>query len=377
MKEGFFRSDASSARASAIGRKIRNDRFEINRGYTSRTERPELPAKFSVNVRDMNIAEVARRANVSTATVSRALNGVTTVDPTLARRVRRAVAELGYVPNGQARALVRGRSNLLALIVPEITNPFFPEVVQTFESVAANNGYETLLTTIEGDPKRIEAAVRRMLARRVDGIAILTFGLEDLLLEHLQITVPLVFVDVTNQVGGTNNIRVDYLQGIRQAVEHLTALRHRKIAFAIRARELYSAGGRKAAFEIAVSELGLRPSAITMLIGDYNINGGAEVLNTLLALPERPTALLCCSDMMAIGVIREAEGRLSIPSDSIPSELSVVGFDDIPLARFTTPLLTTVRMCQSALARLVFDALFEALERTTHQCQRCNYLLNT
>src|SRR5437899_703407 len=119
----------------------------------------------------MNIAEVARRANVSTATVSRALNGISTVDPTLARRVLRVAAEVGYVPNGQARALVRGRSTLLALIVPEITNAFFPEVVQAFESTAASNGYEILLSTIVSDPKRIEALVRRVLARRVDGIA--------------------------------------------------------------------------------------------------------------------------------------------------------------------------------------------------------------
>src|SRR5438105_15646346 len=114
---------------------------------------------------DMNIAEVARRARVSTATASRALNGKSTVDPALVRRVRRAVAELGYVHNKLASALVKGRSGILGLIVPEITDPFFPEVVQAFENTAMNLGYEILVTSTLRDLERIAASVRRMVER--------------------------------------------------------------------------------------------------------------------------------------------------------------------------------------------------------------------
>jgi LacI family transcriptional regulator len=134
----------------------------------------------------MDIREIARRAKVSTATVSRAINRVPTVDPQLAKRVWRVVDELGYYPNTQARALVSGRSRIFGLIVSEFTNPFFPEIVQTFENLAVENNYEILITSTVNDPKRMELSVRRMIERRVDGVAILTFGMEESLLEHLR-----------------------------------------------------------------------------------------------------------------------------------------------------------------------------------------------
>ena len=119
----------------------------------------------------MDIREIARRAKVSTATVSRAINRIPTVDPQLAKRVWKVVEELGYYPNTQARALVSGRSRLFGLIVSEITNPFFPEIVQTFENQAVENNYEILVTSTVHDPKRMESSVRRMIERRVDGVA--------------------------------------------------------------------------------------------------------------------------------------------------------------------------------------------------------------
>jgi len=156
----------------------------------------------------MNIHEVARRAKVSTATVSRAMNQVPTVDPQLAKRVWKAIGELSYFPNTQARALVSGRSRIFGLVVSEITNPFFPEVVQTFEHLAVQHNYEILLTSTVHDPKRMEISVRRMIERRVDGVAILTFGMEDSLIQDLRFRkVPLVFVDVGPSAPGVSNIR--------------------------------------------------------------------------------------------------------------------------------------------------------------------------
>src|ERR1700736_169284 len=145
----------------------------------------------------MDIREIANRAKVSTATVSRTINHVATVNPLLAKRVWKVVDELGYFPNTQARALVSGRSRIFGLIVSDITNPFFPEIVQTFEHLAVENNYEILLTSTIHDPKRMEQSVRRMIERRVDGVAILTFGMEESLLAPLRFRkVPLVFVDV-------------------------------------------------------------------------------------------------------------------------------------------------------------------------------------
>src|SRR5712675_1687463 len=180
----------------------------------------------------MDIREIAKRAKVSTATVSRTINRVPTVDPLLAKRVWKVVEELGYFPNTQARALVSGKSRIFGLIVSEITNPFFPEIVQTFETLAVEQNYELLLTSTIHDPKRMELAVRLMIERRVDGVAILTFGMEDELLEHLRFrNLPLVCIDVGPKAPRVSNIRVDYGHGIRQAVQHLAALRHNRIGF--------------------------------------------------------------------------------------------------------------------------------------------------
>ena len=301
----------------------------------------------------MDIREIARRAKVSTATVSRAINRVPTVDPQLAKRVWKVVDELGYYPNTQARALVLGRSRIFGLIVSEITNPFFPEIVQTFEDLAVENNYEILLTSTVHDPKRMESSVRRMIERRVDGVAILTFGMEESLLEHLRDRkVALVFVDVGPDVPGVANIRINYLNGIRQAVQHLAALRHARIALIAGPQNLKSANARRQAFETSMREIGLSPDLI--VAGNHKMEGGMGALLELSKLEEPPTALLCSNDMTAIGVLREAyEQNIKIPDD-----LSVVGFDDIHLAEFTTPPLTTVQMCRHDLAKIAFNALF-------------------
>jgi LacI family transcriptional regulator len=310
----------------------------------------------------MDIREIARRAKVSTATVSRTINRVPTVDPQLAKRVWKVVEDLGYYPNTQARALVSGKSRIFGLIVSEITNPFFPEIVQAFEDIAVQHNYEILLTSTVHDPKRMELAVRRMIERRVDGVAILTFGMEDALVEDLRFRkVPLVFVDVGPNVPGVSNIRVNYQHGIRQAVHHLAAYRHTRIAFVTGPSELKSAMARKAAFEVAMQEIGLQVPPEMIVEGDHRMEGGMRALVRLAGLPNRPTAILCSNDMTAVGVMREAyECGIVIPRD-----LSLVGFDDIRLSQFTTPPLTTVQMSQTLLAEYAFQALLSEAQRNS------------
>src|ERR1700738_3556914 len=132
------------------------------------------------------IREIANRARVSTATVSRAINRVPTVNPQLAKRVWNVIEELGYYPNTQARALVSGRSRIFGLIVSEITNPFFPEIVQVFETIAVQHRYEILITSTVHDPKLMESSVRRMLERRVGGGGVMTFGMEEFVLGDME-----------------------------------------------------------------------------------------------------------------------------------------------------------------------------------------------
>jgi LacI family transcriptional regulator len=322
----------------------------------------------------VDIRDVAKRAKVSTATVSRTVNQVATVDAQLAKRVWKAVSELGYYPNRQARALVSGRSRVFGLIVSEITNPFFPEIVQTFETLAVENNYEILLTSTIHDPKRMELAVRRMIEGRVDGVAILTFGMEDALLQHLRFrNLPLVFIDVGPKAPRVSNIRVDYAHGIRQAVQHLAAMKHERIGFVSGPLELRSALARKEAFEESMREIGLpvRPEFIVQ--GDHRLEGGKRAVQKLYKLREQPTALLCSNDMTAIGVMRQAF-ELGI---AVPQQLSVVGFDDTRLADFMIPPLTTVQMSQKELARLAFDALLKETQREIPSPEGTEYGLKT
>jgi LacI family transcriptional regulator len=245
----------------------------------------------------MDIREIARQARVSSATVSRTINRIPTVDPQLAKRVWKVVDELGYYPNTQARALVSGRSRIFGLIVSEITNPFFPEIVQVFEDLAVQNDYEILLTSTVHDPKRMEHAVRRMIERRVDGVAVVTFGMEEALLEkpHFR-KVPLVFIDVGPALPRITNIRIDYHHGIQQAVQHLAALRHVRIAFITGPLHLKTALARRIAFEQSVREIGLEVSSELIIEGDHTSEGGAQALKQLTSLSQRPTAIICCNE---------------------------------------------------------------------------------
>jgi LacI family transcriptional regulator len=322
----------------------------------------------------MDIREIARRAKVSTATVSRTINRVPTVDPQLARRVWKVVEQLGYYPNTQARALVSGRSRIFGLVVSEITNPFFPEIVQTFEELAVQNNYEILVTSTIHDTTRMKTAVRRMIERRVDGVAILTFGMEEPLLDDLRIRkVPLVFVDVGPDFPHISNIRVDYVSGIRQAVQHLAALRHKRIAFIAGPAHLKSALARKEVFCSSMNEIGLETPQQLIVTGDHTMQGGMRALTELMKLSSPPTAVVCSNDVTAIGVMREAYD-LNI---DVPRDLSVVGFDDIRLSEFITPPLTTVRMSQTELARIAFNALMSEVSQATPAEGRKEYILNT
>jgi len=322
----------------------------------------------------MNIHEIAKRAKVSTATVSRAINRVPTVRPQLAKRVWKAVDELGYVPSMQARALVSGRSRIFGLIVSEITNPFFPEIVHVFEETALQHNYEVLLTSTVHDTERMKIAVRRMLEHRVEGVAVVTFGMEESLLEDLKLrNVPLVFVDVGPQRPHVSNIRIDYLTGIRQAVQHLAAFRHERIAFITGPLALKSAVARRDAFLQSMKEIGKGVDPALVVEGDHTQEGGESAFGKLLQLPARPTAVVCSNDMTAMGVMRKCYAE----KIDIPRDLSVVGFDNIRITQYMLPPLTTVEMSQAEIARIAFHALLQDVQRGKPNPKGTEYVLKT
>jgi DNA-binding LacI/PurR family transcriptional regulator len=311
--------------------------------------------RAAVEGRDkMDIRTVARLANVSIATVSRTINRVSTVNPRMAKRVWEAIEKLDYFPNTQARALVSGRSRLLGLIVSEITNPFFPELIQGFEDIAVEHGYEILISSTNYDPARMALCIRRMLERRAEGVAVMTFGVEKPLLEQLaERKVPLVFVDVGPERPGISLLRVDYHHGIRQGVQHLAALGHRDIAFVSGPKRLHSAQSRIAAFSKSLAECAIVADPAWIVEGDHTLEGGTDAMDRLLKSKHLPTAVMCSNDMTAIGVLH----KLYRAGLRVPDDLSVIGFDDIHIAQVTIPPLTTIQMSCFELARAAVTAL--------------------
>jgi DNA-binding LacI/PurR family transcriptional regulator len=321
------------------------------------TDKKAKPAKVESRTPErMDIRTIARAANVSIATVSRTMNHVPTVNPRIAKRVWEVIDELDYFPNTQARALVSGRSRLFGLIVSEITNPFFPELIQGFEDIAVENGYEILVSSTNHDPQRMSHCIRRMLERKVEGVAVMTFGIEEPLLDQLaKRKVPLVFIDVGPKRPGISLLKVDYHHGIRQAVQHLAALGHTNIAFISGPAMLHSAQSRLNAFSTSLKECGITPKPAWIIEGDHTMEGGIAAMGRLLTenTKKMPTAVMCSNDMTAIGVLH----KLYRAGLRVPDDLSVIGFDDIHITEVTIPPLTTVQMSRFELARAAVTAL--------------------
>jgi DNA-binding LacI/PurR family transcriptional regulator len=320
-----------------------------------------------------DIRTVAALAKVSIATVSRTINGSPAVSDRLSKRVWQAIEQLNYFPNTHARSLVSGRSRLFGIIVENITNPFFPELIHSFEQFAVEARFEILLGSTNYNPALMASVVRRMIERRVEGVAVMTSEMESSLLEQLtDRRVPLVFMDVAPAALRVSNVCVDYAAGVTQAVQHLQQLGHERLAFIGGPLQLKSARQRRDAFLQCLAEASHRAVLPLILDGDHKLEGGELAVQKLLSAVPRPTAVLCSNDLTAIGVLRglDAEGLRA------PRDMSVVGFDDIHMARFTLPPLTTVRLSRAALARLAFDALICGLENP-QASQGASYRLET
>jgi DNA-binding LacI/PurR family transcriptional regulator len=302
----------------------------------------------------MNIGKIAKRARVSTATVSRTINGSDKVTPETAERVWKVVRSLGYQPNSYARALVSGKSRMLGLIISDIVNPFFPELVRSFEEIAAQNGYEVIVANTGYDPERMARSVSRMLERQAEGVAVITSEMgENLVAQIAERRIPIVFLDTARVGARVSKINVDYSQGIREAVEHIVGLGHKRIAFISGPTELRSSETRRNAFLKCLHQYRVLPEKNFIQIGNHRIDGGETAMERLLALPHRPTAVLTSNDLTAMGVLRAIyKAKLHVPED-----ISVVGFDDIEFSEFTQPALTTVRLSRKEVAEQAFNAL--------------------
>ncbi len=321
-----------------------------------------------------DIRAVAAMAKVSIATVSRTINGSPLVSDKLTKRVWQAIEQLNYFPNTHARSLVSGRSRILGIIVENITNPFFPELIQNFEEIAVANGYEILVSSSNSDPAVLTTCVRRMIERKVEGVAMLTFGEEEPVLDQLAFhEIPLVLAEFRLDNPKASTILLDYETGIRTAIDHLAKLGHNKIAFLAGPHQIHSAMTRENNFRSAMESAGLPIQKKWLIECDHTLKGGVAGFDRLQALPTRPTAILCSNDMTAIGVLRAAY----MQGLRVPQDLSVVGLDDIDFAEFTLPPLTTIRLSRRELARAAFEALRQQAEDPGNARIQREFLVST
>ena len=304
--------------------------------------------------RAADIQEVARRAKVSTATVSRVLNGFVGVRKNTSERVRRAVAELNYIPNTSARNLRVGRSKLFGLIVSDIKNPFFPELIDSFEEMAARHGIDLIFTHTNYDSERLAVCMQRLVERNVDGIAVMTSEVEEeALAKASRSRVPVVLLNQAAFADRYQNVVVEYSRGFREAVHHLQELGHSDIGFISGPPGFSSARRRGGAFRMAMRQCGLRLHKEWIAVGDLRVQGGYAAMGTLLAANPRPTAVVTTNDLMAVGALQAAQAA----GVRVPEELSIVGFDDLPIAAMMHPPLTTIHLSRKDIAAQAFAAL--------------------
>ncbi len=311
----------------------------------------------------MNIREIAKRARVSHSTVSRVINGVDTVDPRLARRVHAVIQESGYRPNFQARALARGRTHTVGLVVSELSggNPFFSEIILYFERAAVEHGYEVLISFADTETRPDHAAVcaARMQERQVEGIAILTFGMEHHL-SHFPIDVPLVHAGNDRDLPQARNVRVNYFPGFRDALKHLADFGHTRIGYISGQLSWSSMKTRYEAVRRATKAADLTFDKDLVAECAHTWSGGAQGMADLLNLSKPPTAVLCCNDVAAVGALK----TLGTRGLQAGKDIALIGFDNLTISQFTQPSLSTIEFSPRELARLAFLALLEEIQQT-------------
>lgn len=305
---------------------------------------------------------IARLAGVSSATVSRVINGSPLVRPETVEKVRKVIEEVKFFPNNSATTLKYGRSGTYGLIIPDITNPFFPEFIKSFEGIVVGNDKEMLMATTDFHSGRMQQSIRRMLIRKVDGVALLASEIETESFEDLiQNRVPLVTMDRGHIGSGLSDVSINNKSGMDQALQHLKDLRHKKIGYIGGFAGLTISEHRVEAFMRALKRVGLVPRPEFIKVGNYRITGGMTAMTELLSLKDRPTAVLAANDLTAIGGMRAAMKM----GFSIPEDLSIIGFDDIELSDIVHPPLTTLRLSRHELATVFFAAL-ERLKSNPH-----------
>ena len=300
----------------------------------------------------MNLEQVARRAKVSTATVSRVLNNASVVKNSTRARVMRAIEELKYHPNLHARNLAGGKSNTIGMIVSNMENPFFFDIYKTLESDAHANGFEVVVANTDYHSEQLVKSVRLMIGRRVAGLAAIVSEMEpDLINELTESRIPVVFYDVGAPRTNITNVRVNYRRGVEKVIDYLHSLGHRRLGFVGHHAVLGPINERMKTVMEAAARF---PAMDVRAAADSDtLEGGRQAARALLSGGYHPTALICVNDIMAVGALRELRER----GIRVPQDISVTGFDNVKLSEFCYPALTTVHIPRDRIGHIVFNRL--------------------
>jgi len=314
----------------------------------------------------MNMRAIALRAGVSSATVSRVINGSPLVKERTAARVREVLSEVNYIPNPSATTLKYGRSKTYGLIIPDISNPFYSGFLGEFEELLLEVDHDVLFTSAQTTEKLVKA-VRRMLMRQVDGAVFMGSEFETREIEPLFLhKIPLVTIDRRSVQAGCSDVAIDFELGYLQAVQHLQELGHKRLGYIGGTEGLRTSRIRQHAFEAALTKTGLRLHENLMRIGDYRVPGGEAAVRSLMEEKAPPTAILTANDLTAFGAIR---GLHSLGL-SVPKDMSVVGVDDVFLSEVMQPPLTTIRIPRRRMAEACVQALHQMKENVDRRGSR-------
>ena len=296
----------------------------------------------------------AHCTGVSSATVSRVINGSAYVSEQLAKRVRKALDELNFIPNPSATTLKYGRSKTYGVIVPDLTNPFYPEFLLQFEDVLVEIDHELLLASTQSCPTKLINSVRRMLMRRVDGVVLMASELDTRSVEPLLVhRIPIVTIDRRSAQEGTGDVAIDFEDGYLKAVLHLRELGHTRIGFIGGSEGIVTSQIRLDAFKRALQLASLPYHPSLAAYGNYRVSGGNQAMQALLKAKPAPTAILTANDLTAFGALQALQMR----GIRVPEDVSLVGFDGIQLGNALHPPLTTIEISTRDLAQTCVRAL--------------------
>ena len=321
----------------------------------------------------VTIKDVARAAGVSVATVSRVYNGSELVREQTVQRVREVAQRLGYSPHGAARSLIMSRTSTIGVLLPDLYGEFFSEVIRGIDQTARRHGYHLLVSSSHAARPEVEAALRSMRGR-VDGLIIMWPEMDtETAVRNLPAGFPVVLLNSPAGSEVFDVIRIANFEGAYAMVRHLLDLGHRRIAILRGADGNFDAAERLRGYQAALADAGIPPDPAIELAGDFSEEPSLHATELLLGLSPRPTAIFAANDMMAIGAlsaVRQAGLR-------VPDDIAVAGFDDIPLARYMDPPLSSVHVDISALGELATVRLLDALRNKQDHTTRADTLPTT